>query len=122
MASSPPQLRKGVFRQAQLAATHDGQIVHHIQRGQNAAPVGAHLDLGQRLKTLGTVDGTAPVQVGDISMPGIDGHAAQGQLGDRRHGLLPFGANGTTEAFTNVTVLACPRGYTGIRPLQRRNP
>ena len=75
------ELGEGVLRQAQLVAAHDGGIVHHVHCGQDAQPVGAHLDLGQRLEALGPVHGAVAVQVGDVLAPGVDRHTAQGQLG-----------------------------------------
>ena len=78
------ELGEGVLRQAQLVAAHDGGIVHHVHCGQDAQPVGAHLDLGQRLEALGPVHGAVAVQVGHVFAPGVNGHAAKGQLGPRR--------------------------------------
>lgn len=46
MAVLDAQLGKGIFRQAQLIAAHDGRIVNHIQGGQNAATIGTNFHFG----------------------------------------------------------------------------
>ncbi len=73
------ELGKGVLRQPQFVAADDGGVIHHIHGGQDVAPVGAHLYLGQRLKTLGPVHRAIAVQVSHVFAPGVDGHTAQGQ-------------------------------------------
>jgi hypothetical protein len=100
------QLLERVFRQAQLVAADDGRVVDHVHRGQDVAPVGAHLDLRQGLEALGPVHGAVAVQVGDVLVPGVDGDPAQGQGGrcgrimacggDRGGGAGVFGVHPTS--------------------------
>ncbi|MNZ57054.1 hypothetical protein D3C78_750210 [compost metagenome] len=71
------ELGEGVLGQAQLAAVDDGGVVDHVEAGEDAPTVGAHLDLGQRLEPLGAVHAAVAVQVGDVLAVGIDGDAAQ---------------------------------------------
>jgi hypothetical protein len=75
------ELGKRVLRQTEFVTADDVGVVHHVQRGENHAPVGTHLDLGQRLKTLGAINRAVAVQVDDVFTPGVDRDAAQGEFG-----------------------------------------
>ncbi|MNW00453.1 hypothetical protein D3C71_1959480 [compost metagenome] len=77
MAVGHAELGEGVLGQTQLAAVDDGGIVDHVEAGEDAPTVGAHLDLGQRLETLGAVHAAVAVEVGDVLAVGVDGDTAQ---------------------------------------------
>ena len=93
-------MRKGIFREPYFVSRDDAVVIHHIERGQNALAVGAHLDLGERLKTLGPVGLAIAVQVGDVFAPGVDGHTAQCQARAlRRRACARLRGLGRTQGF-----------------------
>jgi hypothetical protein len=71
------QLGKGILRQPQLATTHNGHVIDHVDRGQDAVAVGMDLHLGQRLESFGTHHRTIPVQVGHVLVVSVDGDALE---------------------------------------------
>ncbi len=74
MAVGHIELGKGVFRHTELTAAHDGGVVHHVERGQDAVAIGVHLHLGERLEALGPVDRAVSVEVGHVLVVRVDGH------------------------------------------------
>ncbi len=73
------ELPEGVLGHAELVVPDDARVVHHIERGEDALAVGAHLHLGQGLEALGPVDRAVAVQVGHVLVVGVDGHAPERQ-------------------------------------------
>jgi hypothetical protein len=74
-----PELTESVLRQTQLVAGDDAGVVHHVDAGQDAPAIGAHLDFGQGLEALGPVGFALAVQVHHVLVPGVDGHAPDRQ-------------------------------------------